>query len=353
MSNIDTLRNSPWPSNDLEDVESCPWCQAEDSQTLYDNLIDIVFKTAPGTWKFEQCNKCKSGFLNPRPTKETLYRAYENYYTHNEHSTPNSSRIRKVIKKLRLALINGYRNKVYNTTFTPSLGVGYFITSLRSQTMNVIKDDLRYLPRIPLGAKPKILDIGCGNLGYLRMVSQGGWQAFGCDPDQKVVNNLFKGDNIELRVGGSEAFLDDAGTFDIVTLSHVIEHVHNPIEDLERIFQLLKPGGFFYLDTPNIASFGHSFWKKYWLGLDAPRHLSLPTKNMLTETLKNLGFTNIEFVNRPRVYQSFSVKSARLENGKNYRDPSADHQLRLPKTKPNGDEISEFLTVICVKPKWK
>ena len=52
-----------------------------------------------------------------------------------------------------------------------------------------------------------------------------------------------------------------AEQFDAITLSHVIEHVHDPVEVIRACFNLLKSGGYIWLDTPNIASgFGSFIW---------------------------------------------------------------------------------------------
>ncbi len=339
-----------WPENGLEVVAKCPWCHSNKSQVLYEGLSDIVFGTAPGVWTFLQCKECASGYLSPRPTLDTIHLAYRQYYTHAASFERGSSGIKGLLKYFRLALVNGYRNKIYNSHFSPSIRAGFYLTRLRTRTTRIIEDDLRYIPPILMGTTPKILDIGCGNLGFLRLVSQGGWQAFGCDLDPEIKNLITETDSIDLRVGSSEVFLEEAGSFDVITLSHVIEHIHDPIAELERIFILLRPGGFLYIDAPNIESFGHHFWSRYWLGLDAPRHLSLPTSKVLSEALIRLGFIDIKFIERPGIWGSISVKSARLELGKAYNDPSSDHALRMPKTPPFGLRGSEFLTLTAVKP---
>jgi 2-polyprenyl-3-methyl-5-hydroxy-6-metoxy-1,4-benzoquinol methylase len=317
---------------------------------LYSELTDVIFATAPGKWDFWGCKSCSSGYLSPRPTRETIHIAYEDYYTHNAVGEETKSAVAEAISKLRLSLINGYRNRIFNAGFAPAIGVGYQITRLRPHTARVIQDDLRYLPKIREGTRPRLLDVGCGNGGFLKVAAQGGWQAFGCDPDPKVEEFVSKESNVFIRVGGHEVFLDEAGSFDIVTSSHVIEHVHDPIHELKGLFQLLKPGGFLYLDTPNIGSFGHQFWSKYWLGLDAPRHLTLPSRSILEDLLQRLGFRDIQFIQRPGAWKSISLKSARLKIGRRYNDGSADHELKLPIYRDESPESSEFLTVTCVKP---
>lgn len=339
-----------WPPSGLEDVQDCPWCLSQGRTLLYPDLTDITFGTAPGKWNFYKCDSCGSGYLNPRPTQVSIHLAYKKYYTHHDEYQRSKLDPSTFFTKLRLALINGYRNKVFNACFRPAWSVGYFTTLMRPRTAEIVLDDMRYIPQRPIGKAPKLLDVGCGNGGFLKLAANGGWQACGCDPDPEAAGLVVKEDNVDIRTGSASVFLDEAGTFDIITTSHVIEHVHNPTRELEVMYTLLSSGGMLYLDTPNIDSFGHSFWRQYWLGLDAPRHLSLPTKDMLSTSLSRLGFTDIKFIRRPQVWKSLSVMSARQELGKKYRDSSDDHKLRLPSKYTVTDENLEMLTLTCLKP---
>ena len=248
-----------WPVDGTETVDRCPWCGSRSRTKKYQGLKDIVFGSAPGTWQSWKCNDCGSGYLDPRPSPGTIHKAYEKYYTHNKPNEHDKQRaFYNATSKLRLALVNGYRNKTFNSKFRPSLSIGYIITKLRPDTIKVINDDLRYIPPMADGETPKILDIGCGNGGYLNVVTQGGWHAVGCDPDPKSIE-LARGAGIEVLKGGSERWMNEAGTFDIITISHVIEHLHDPLDELSRIFQLLKPGGFLYLEVPTLNLLGISF----------------------------------------------------------------------------------------------
>lgn len=341
-----------WPSEGIEEVKKCPWCGSMRRALMYSELSDIIFKTAPGIWDLWRCAECSSGYIDPRPTLSSIHIAYKGYYTHGRNGTWREKL--NLNQWIRLSLINGYRNKAFGAKFRPSISAGYFLTKLRSETVKIVHDDLRYIPPIGNSGKPRILDIGCGNGGYLDVVSQGGWYAFGCDPDPSAAQAAHDA-KIEVRTGGSQTWADQKGSFDIITISHVIEHLHDPLAELERIYLLLKPGGFLYIDLPNVNSFGHSFWGRYSFGLDIPRHLNLPTKKVLLESLEKKGFVNAQNLCRPNMWKKLSVYSARLELGRDYRDSSCDKKLRLPEHRLarnncfNPDN-AEFLTVTCRKP---
>ncbi|MHB8570738.1 MAG: hypothetical protein ACYC97_11150, partial [Metallibacterium sp.] len=72
----------PWPQADLEFVPHCPVCGCAERRLLYKGLTDRVFCVADGAWDLYRCAQCASGYLDPRPTPESIGRAYAGYYTH-------------------------------------------------------------------------------------------------------------------------------------------------------------------------------------------------------------------------------------------------------------------------------
>jgi 2-polyprenyl-3-methyl-5-hydroxy-6-metoxy-1,4-benzoquinol methylase len=100
------------------------------------------------------------------------------------------------------------------------------------------------------------LDVGFGSGAFLENAAAARRAVAGIDIDDKVVANA-KALGFTVRRGAIEAFADEPGSFDAITMSHVIEHVHDPIAVLHGVFRLLKPAGMLYLETPNIESLGH------------------------------------------------------------------------------------------------
>jgi SAM-dependent methyltransferase len=88
-------------------------------------------------------------------------------------------------------------------------------------------------------------------------------------------------------------------SFDLVSLSHVIEHVHDPLKVLKHCHSLLKPGGTLWLETPNLSSYGAQHYGAGWRDLAPPRHLTLFNKNNMAGLLEDAGFADISF-HRPK-----------------------------------------------------
>ena len=73
-------------------------------------------------------------------------------------------------------------------------------------------------------------------------------------------------------------------------MSHVVEHLTDPVGLLTEISRLLKVGGRLVMTTPNTAGIGHQKFGPSWFGIDPPRHLYLFNKASLSEVARQAGF---------------------------------------------------------------
>src|SRR5207247_212135 len=62
--------------------------------------------------------------------------------------------------------------------------------------------------------------------------------------------------------------------FDAVTVSHTLEHLHEPVDALAEIRRVTKPGGRVAILVPNVRSLGSRVLREHWFHLDTPRHLT-------------------------------------------------------------------------------
>lgn len=340
-----------WPKDACETLEVCPICSSPNRKLLYDDLEDYTFECAPGKWVMYQCASCGVAYLDPRPNQETIGLAYKKYYTHPVTELNNSR-----IKKLKLAMINGYRNRRFGVNFSPSsvLGILYFLFPGRKKD---IDSEGRGLEKMQVYKAAKVLDVGCGNGTFIALAKMMGCQAFGVEPDPEAVKAAMA-HNIEIL--GS--FIDDVPDeyneyFDIITLSQVVEHVHDPVAMIEKCHKLLVAGGRLWIDTPNKDSIGCQVYGKYWRGLEAPRHLTVFNWDSLRSILEKIGFYNI----RPELaYHSckwmFKESSAQLD--RNVRRSSIVGKMKTNcivywsdlRARVNPSR-SEFITVNCIKRK--
>ena len=104
----------------------------------------------------------------------------------------------------------------------------------------------KYFPQ-----KGSILDVGCGVGHFLAQAKKRGWTVQGLDiaPAAKSAAKEIYGLHVEVGFLNSAPFV--SGSFDVITLWDVIEHMRQPVENLNHAHQLLKEGGILVLKTPN------------------------------------------------------------------------------------------------------
>lgn len=79
------------------------------------------------------------------------------------------------------------------------------------------------------------------------------------------------------------------GPYDVIALWHVIEHLPNAWATLEAMCARVKPGGYVVLASPNPDAFQFRIMGRYWLHVDAPRHVMLIPMKLLVTKMEQLG----------------------------------------------------------------
>jgi 2-polyprenyl-3-methyl-5-hydroxy-6-metoxy-1,4-benzoquinol methylase len=319
---------SEWPADGLEKVEACPICGAGGRSSLHVGLEDDVFRCAPGKWNMWQCTKCYSAFLDPRPTPEAIGMAYQSYYTHSAGEVRREFQSLGLFRRIRRVVSNGYANWRYASKRQPSSMLGVPLAYCLPPLKSVVDRAFRHLPHKP-NPHPSLLDVGCGNGEFLEVAVESGWKGVGVDPDPKAVAKA-KELGLEVYQGGVEVFQDKQTFFDFISLSHVIEHVHSPPELLKVCFDLIRPGGTLWIETPNIKSFGHSIYGQSWRGIETPRHLAIFNRTSLVHALKQVGFKSVKGCLQPSECVSMFQKSHAIKEGKSpYAPALISSQLRV------------------------
>ena len=264
---------------------TCKFCGGQ-STVLHDALRDRLVGSE-GVWRMLRCanKECGLAWIDPAPTSEQLSAAYASYYTHS--LTENSSPLRRQYDRLRdgyLAFRFGYT--LGSIKRWEILG-GRFLACLPHRRA-AFDASVMWLPATQGG---KVLEIGCGNGALLKHLATLGWQVQGVEPDRNAAK-IAIGQNLPVICGelSEHNFLPQS--FDAIIMSHVIEHIADPISLLQECRQLLKPGGRLIMLTPNLNAFGHRWFGRNWLHLDPPRHLNLFTQESMAAACNTAGFLN-------------------------------------------------------------
>lgn len=137
----------------------------------------------------------------------------------------------------------------------------------------------------------KLLEVGSG-FGYLLdYFRQDGWQVTGVEPNEGL--NRHARNRLKLNVL-SEILPDAAfpdGSFDVVTMMHVIEHVPDPTDTLREIYRVLKPGGMLVMETPRYDTLMFKLLGRRERSLSCVGHIYFFTTKTLHAISRKVGFT--------------------------------------------------------------
>lgn len=145
----------------------------------------------------------------------------------------------------------------------------------------------------------KLLDMGSGTGAFAGYMKNAGWQVTGLEPDEGARKVAYQEFGVVLSDTSSFYELAPA-QFDVITLWHVLEHVHDLQLYVQQLKKLLKPQGKLFIAVPNYTSEDARYYGAYWAAYDVPRHLyhfspasmrSLLEKNQLIlEAIKPMWF---------------------------------------------------------------
>lgn len=223
------------------------------------------------------------------PLEEDIHAAYDHYYTHSDVQRGYGSllfRLFTAAKRGYLARTYGYRREEVSIV----QWLAGWLIQLHPGRRAVFDFNVMWLRPVDGG---RLLDVGCGSGELLRFMQDLGWSAEGVDFDAEAAKNA-AAKSVCVHVGSLESQKLTEGTFDAITMSHFIEHVHQPRRLIEECRRILKPGGYLVVVTPNSESLGHRLYRENWMHLDPPRHLHLFNKRTLRKLAEGEGFTVVE-----------------------------------------------------------
>jgi 2-polyprenyl-3-methyl-5-hydroxy-6-metoxy-1,4-benzoquinol methylase len=292
-----------WGANELETVSACGVCDGRLAP-----LFSDLSAHGEGPWSLARCLSCGTAWLSPRPTTDTIGKAYASDYPpyHQAPARPAPTTLRERLAR-RVAdahLANHFGYQV------PRTRIGKMLEPIAPATRRATERLVRYAPA-PTGSR-RLLDVGSSHGAYVALMRELGWDAHGIELDADAVARAREA-GLPVRQGTMADLRPEIdGEFDFVTIGHVIEHAHDPIASLQAVRRVLSPGGKLWLATPNLRSLGCRVFGSRWRALDPPRHLVLFTPESLNAALQRAGFRDISMV-RPVASSPWNVReSARV-----------------------------------------
>ena len=214
---------------------ACPVCGSPD---LLDKLRVQDKSVSQETFTIQQCAGCEFQFTNPRPDAASIGKYYESdaYVSHNSAA-------------------QGLVNRVYKA-------VRYF----------TVRRKVALITQLNGGQPGRLLDYGCGTGHFLAQARRTGWQVSGLEPNPRARQDATARVGQPVQEPTALATLP-AGSFDTITLWHVLEHVHALQDTLALLIEKLAPGGRLLLAVPNPDSLDAQHYRQDWAAYDVPRHL--------------------------------------------------------------------------------
>ena len=265
-------------------------------ERLYSNIHDRLFG-APGDWNFNKCPAADCGliWLDPIPTEQDIGKAYATYYTHDDAQSPWSG----TLSKLSRAAKSSYMAQRFGCKSEVSLPLRV-MAALPIYLNRSLRDGIDLPLKYFAERKGRLLEIGCGAGDTLKLAADMGWDARGLDVDPKAVaNGRAKGRNVHLGQLTDQRLADES--FDLVLMSHVIEHLHDPSGMLRECRRIVRRDGLLVVFTPNADSWSHRRFGVHWRGLEPPRHLFLFNPRTLERTARASGFGAISISTTLRI----------------------------------------------------
>jgi len=215
-------------------VENCPVCG---SLKLNKVLTANDYLVSGELFDIMECEKCSLRFTSPIPDENEIGKYYKSdkYISHAKRTTSIFDIVYKIVRKY----------------------------TLRSKRKTV--------ERISKKQNGTLLDIGCGTGDFLIKMKDYGWEISGVE-----INNSARAiaeKSIGKTIFNQNEFLNSDKKYDVITLWHSLEHLHELKKYLQKISKSLNANGVVMIAVPNYNSYDAEYYNKDWAAYDVPRHL--------------------------------------------------------------------------------
>lgn len=229
-----------------------------------------IYTYSHGKSELTSCRSCKISYNSIFPTKEELEETYKKNY------------------KLSVDdLHNAERRRLFRYP----------------ENISLISDLMNY-------SKPpsSILDIGCDRGFFLDEARRYGYKVYGVELSQEARSYTQK-----INIDVKDDIEDYDRKFDVITMWHVLEHLENPKEFLEKVKSKLNRPGYLLIRVPDFGSYWSQFIKDKWDWFTPNVHLFHYNIESLGHLINSLGFS-IEKIIQRKPNNILTKKSFKLSN---------------------------------------
>lgn len=196
--------------------------------------------------------------------------------------------------------------------------------------------------------KGKLFDLGAGWGHFMLAGKELGYDVYGVEISEQPY--LYCVNDLKLPVDHIDFFeMDEKKQFDLITMWDVLEHIDKADDFVKKVAKLTKPGGYLFLQVPQIDSYFAKRHKDNWkmMGLD---HVNYFGKDTIKQLLANNGFELV------KIKSSFEIKLfimyTLLPLVKKLKGSKKEKASEVNKT-INAAERQQYFNKIVNKPMWQ
>lgn len=232
---------------------SCPLCNGTSHFEV--RAHDAFYGVTPYAADLYRCGHCLSLFQHPIPDRETIATFYP----------------------------EGYWQEEKQPTTMTQLQQTYIRWMLQADLM-------RQVGRLKLPQGARYLDVGCSRGDWLALIREYGYQVSGIEADPRAAQYARDRHGIHVDEVDGDTWEPQLASYDAISFFHLLEHLRDPGNFLDKVYRALIPGGKILLRVPYVNSFQAHLLGKRWKGLEMPRHIILFSRKALENLLRDKGF---------------------------------------------------------------
>lgn len=224
-------------------------------------------------FNYQFCGSCGSMQLLDVPGNLGKYYPNEDYYSFKLDL--NIREKADTLRKIKADYLLFGKNKLLGSL----LSIGY-----------KLPEQMQWMKDMKAKYDDAILDIGTGNGSLLARLFQFGFTNLtGIDP---FINESHEYGSIRIL---KKDIYQVKEQYDVVMMHHSLEHMFEPQRVLQQAMQITKPGGAVMIRIPIMGNYGWQQYGVFWCGIDAPRHIFIPSEKQMRRMVQEAGFTIEKF----------------------------------------------------------
>jgi len=266
----------------LED-KSCPLGCSRNDQILFSGR-DLLHHL-PGEFKVVKCEGCGLIRTNPRPTADSI-----GYYYPDDYGPYQGTRVGQKHEK-------------------PS----WLKRQLKPLASKIFMFNATILPDMPKG---RMLEVGSASGAFMHKMAGEGWHVTGIEFSSDAAEAT-RSLGYQVHTGQLETAPDPVELYDLIVGWMVLEHLHDPVAGLNKLFDWAKPGATLALSTPNARTFQFQVFKEKWHDLHLPNHLYHFTPETIGKLLESCGW-KVDKIHHQRTIANLLSSTAYVLQEKGY-----------------------------------